>query len=164
MPKHYTQKEIEEICLAFEGTHGCGLINGIVFSEYEKERVIEVNPQKLAKFFSSFKCGGVARLINSISIPDEIMRDEFGSHSIDFYGVTKGPFSFENAMSLVGITMGSRKKQISPLEWLSYLAKGFDRLSDIQKSGFNDVCEDFALLNEALASGKGVCGTTERDF
>ncbi len=160
MHKHYTQKEIEEICLVFEGTHGKGLINEIVYSEYEKVKTIIVDPQKLIEFFSLLGSGGVTRLINTFNIPNETDLQEFGSHSIDFYGVTSGPFLFENAMSLVGITIGNRKKNISPLEWFSYLAKGFNRLSEIQKSGFNDVCEDFAKLNEAVASGKGMCEIT----
>lgn len=156
MSKHYTQQEIEEIRLAFEGTHGRGLINEIVWSEYEKERVSELDAQKLADFFSSLKCNGVVKFIDTINVPHEKGLFECGSHSIDFYGVTKGAFSFENAMSFVSLMIGSRKKQVTPLEWLSYLARGFDRLSEVQRSGFNDVCNDFGKLNEAVASGKGL--------
>lgn len=154
MPKHYTQQEIEEICLAFEGSHGRGLINEIVWSEYEKERVSELDTQKLAELFSSFKCDGIVKFIDTINVPSERGLTECGSHSIDFYGVTKGAFSFENAMSLVGLMIGSQKKKVTPLEWLSYLARGFDRLSEIQRSGFNDVCNDMAKLNEALAADR----------
>ena len=156
MRKNYNQKEIEGIRYAFDGTHGQGLINKIVFSEYEKEKISNPDPQKLADYFSSINCGGIARLINTINIPGEATPHEFGSHSIDFYGVTDGSFSLSNAATLVGVTIGNRRENISPLEWLSYLAKGFEGLSELQRSGFNDVCEDFANLNEVLISGKGV--------
>lgn len=164
MRKNYTKQEIEEIRLAFEGTHGHGLISKIVFSESEKEKISTVDPQKLSEFFSSSGGHGVARLISTMNTLSAIDLQEFGSHSIDFYGVTSGPFSFENAMSLVGIMIGNRKKNISPLEWLSYLAKGFHKLSEIQKAGFNDVCEDFAKMNEAVASGEGIHEITEEEL
>lgn len=164
MSGHYTQQEIEEIRFAFEGQHGRGLINEIVWTEYEKEHISKLDIKDLIDFFSSFKCGGVVRLINTINFPNEKGIFEFGSHCIDFYGVTKGAFSFENAGSLVGITIGSLKMQITPIEWLSYLTKGFDRLSKIQQSGFNDVCNDFGKLNEAVASGKGVRTMTHEEF
>lgn len=164
MRKHYTQQEIEEIRLAFEGPHGRGLINEIVWSEYEKERISETNAQNLSDLFSSLKCEGVVRFINTVNVPSEKGLFEWGSHSIDFYGVTKGAFSFENAMSLVGLMVGNRKKKVTPLEWLSYLARGFDRLSEIQRSGFNDFCNDMAKLNEALESGKGVRTMTPEEL
>lgn len=164
MSKYYTQQEIEEIRLAFEGPHGRGLINKIVLSEYEKGRINEPDILNLPEVFLAFKCDGVVRLINTLNSPNEKGLVECGSHCIDFYGVTKGAFSFENVMSLVGITIGSRKMQISPLEWLSYLASGFASLSEIQRSGFNDVCNDFGKLNETLASNKGVRKMTPEEF
>jgi hypothetical protein len=67
-----------------------------------------------------------------------------------------GPFSLENTSTLVGITIGNKHRNISTLEWFSYLAAGFHQLSELQKSGLNNVCEDFARMHEAIASGKGV--------
>ena len=156
MRKNYTQKEIEEIIRAFDGIHGQGLISKIVFSEHEKEKILDPAPEKLAEFFLAINCNGVAKLIQTMNFPGETTPYEFGSHCIDFYGVTDGPFSLSNAATLVGVTIGSRKKNIPPLWWLSYLSKGFESLSELQRMGFNDVCEDFANLNEALISGIGV--------
>jgi len=154
--KFYTQQEIKEICLAFAGKHGSGLINEIVLAGHKRERVCEVNAQELVEFFSSFECAGVAKLIRTLNTPQQEKLSECGSHTIDFYGVTKGEFSLANATTLVGITIGSQKKNISPTQWLYYLAKGFYKLSKIQRDGFDIVCVDFANLNEALSSGKGI--------
>lgn len=151
--------------LAFDGTpHGQGLLSKIVFSEHERQKITAVDTGLLKETFSSFNCSGIVHLIDTIDTPREAEMTEFGSHCIDFLGVVDGPFSFENAMSLVGIMIGSHRKKISPLEWLSYLAKGFDRLSEIQKEGFDVLCEDFAKLNETLASGEGFHVMTDKEL
>lgn len=165
MESPYTQEQIEEIVLAFEGTHGKGLIDEIVFSEQKKEALSVIDPKSLEKFFSDLGWSGIAEMIHFIAeAPKEKSIAEIGSHCIDFYGITKGPFSFQNARLFVGITIGSKKKGISPLEWLTYLARGFDRLSKLQKSGFNDFCKDIAKIEAQIASGSGVRSFTAEEF
>ena len=155
MKKYYTQQEIDEMRLAFEGPHGIGLINEIVFSEYRKNKVFDVDYQTLIEFFSSFNCSGVVSLIKTFQLFDGSGAYEFGSHSIDLYGVTDGPFSFENARTLICLKIGNIKMGITPSQWMSYLSRGFEQLSQLQMVGFDDVCDDFAKINQAVASGEG---------
>lgn len=160
----YSQNEIEEIHLAFDGIHGRGLLQAIVSKESEGKVSLMVDEQDLSLYFSSRGFEGITKLINILLLLGKAGEDQFGSHCIDFYGIMNAPFSLKNAETLVGVTIGNAKKKMTPLEWITYLRNGFDGLSEIQKSGFDNVCNDFAELRKALASGEGVREITPEEL
>lgn len=153
MKSHHTQEELDEMRQAFDGPGRLGLISDIVLSGHEKDKVTIVNHEELVNFFSSAGLIGIVELLKTFPFTDELINYEFGSHSIDLYDVASGPFSFKNATTMVYLKIGDKKKEISPSVWMSYLMRGFDRLSPIQKIGFNGVCADFAKMNNAFTSG-----------
>lgn len=153
MRNTYSQQELDEMRMAFDGPGRTGIISNIVFSEFEKREVTVVNPQDLVNFFSSAGYLGVVELLKTFPFLDDSKNYEFGSHSIDLYDVASGPFSIENAMTMVCLKIGDKKNGISPSFWMLYLMRGFDRLSPIQKIGFDGVCTDFAKMNQAITSG-----------
>lgn len=153
MKNHHSQQELDEMRLAFDGSHGVGLISNIVLSEYEKDKVTTVKHQELVNFFSTAGFLGVVELLKTFPFLDNSKNYEFGSHAIDLYDVASGPFSIENAMTMVCLKIGNKRNGISPSSWMLYLMRGFDRLSPIQKIGFDGVCTDFAKMNQAITSG-----------
>lgn len=160
----YSQAEIEEICLAFNGMHGRGLLQTIVNKESEGNISLMVDPQDLSLFFSFRGFEGIAKLVDTLVLLGKDGEDQFGSHCIDFYGVANGSFSLKNAETLVGVTIGDTKRNMTPLEWIAYLRNGFDCLSEIQKSGFNNVCNEFAEMRKACFTGEGIREITPEEL
>lgn len=153
MRGNYTQAELDEMRLAFDGSHGTGVISNVVLSEHEKDKNAIVNHQELVNFFSSAGCLGVIELLKTFPFLDDSKNYELSSHTIDLYDVASGPFSIENAMTMVCLKIGNKRKRVSPSLWMLYLTRGFDQLSSLQKIAFDEVCASFAKMNNALASG-----------
>ena len=143
--KPRTQEEIDHVRLAFNSNGRPGLIQTIVTEELAKNST-EVEKQELISRFMKYECAHVAALVEMAC---DMGLEEIGSSCIDLLGVAQGPFSFENAMSLQEIRIGSRRNHITAFLWLSALSGGFERLSPEQQKIFDEICKDFVRLNSA---------------
>lgn len=137
-----TSEEIEHLRLLFTSPGKSGLIETIV-QKYITHP--EESRESLIAFFNGRRCPNAA-LLMGIMVDDSIL--SIGSKSIDLYGVTQGPFSMENAMSLQSIQIGSQKNGITPLRWFTALSKGFDEITEEQRGMFDEICESFGKMRK----------------
>lgn len=140
-----TIEEIEKIRPAFSSNGKPGILEGIVRSGREKEADRIVNVNYLKERYAKLGCLGVVKLITYL-ISKESDVTEIGSGSIDWYGVTSGPFSPENAQSLQELYIGSHHAHLTPLQWLSYLSDGIETVIPEQRKAFDDICEELAMI------------------
>ncbi len=143
--KPRTQQEIDHVRLAFNSNGKPGLIQTIVTEELAKNSTGAKKEEVISRF-TEYGCEHVVALVEMVC---DMNIEEIGSSTIDLLGVAQGPFSFENAISLQEIRIGSRKNHISAFLWLSALSGGFGRLSPEQQKIFDEICKDFVLFKSA---------------
>ena len=142
MKKLYTQEEIEVIRLAFNSGQNIGTLQTLVNESIKKNPGLVGDMEALVKFYISEECKNIGELIPHLFTTETT---EMGSASIDFLGVTDGPFTIENAMSLQELRIGSRRSGINSATWFAHLAEGFANLPKLQKEGLDLVCEAFLV-------------------
>lgn len=145
----YTEEEIALIRPAFISDGKMGILETLVRTQHENNWNIAVDVEALKAAYGKLECRGVVQLIDVLAREGERELRELGSGSIDFAGVTKGPFSLEAAMSLVALYIGNPKLGITPLQWLTYLSVGFHTMIPIQRKAFSDICENLAAVHDA---------------
>ena len=121
----------------------------MVRASYEKTKNITLDKAQLVECYHIFGCEGVVALINML-FSDKRGLCEIGSSSLDFAGVTQGPFSLENAISLSSIYIGNRRKGVTPTKWLSHLSLAFGTLSLVQRDAFDVICQDIVNMENAI--------------
>ncbi len=153
MGSTYTWEEFALIREAFNHGKYVGLLESIVRAGHERERTVLVNIPELLRTYAALEALNVVRLIKLLSSSREHIPDEIGFSSIDFMGVMDGPLTAEATQNLCALYIGNPRKGIGPLEWLTYLSRGFSRLLPIQARAFDEVCGDFALFLEKIRDG-----------
>lgn len=148
-----THAGLEEVQLLFGSLHSDGLLAEIMHTELNKGALQSGEVEKATEYFASIKCDGVVHLIRSLEKDGEDCACEVGSHSINLHGVAGTPRSSENFGTHVSLMIGNIKKDVTPIKWLAYLARGFNQLSPIQQKAFDAICADFAKINDLHAAG-----------
>ena len=121
----------------------------IVRTGMEKSANTAVDIDVLKRKYAKLNCPGTIKLIEFLSTNGKDLV-EIGSSSIDLAGVTMGPFSIENALRLQELHIGSRLNNVSPLQWLTYLSDGLDKVDPEQVVAFDGVCAEFATASTAV--------------
>ncbi len=149
MSPNRTDEEIKRIRPAFNSNGKPGILESIVQTGIERRISIPIDINSLKRKYAELGCPGTVKLIEFLSADGKEIQ-EIGSSSIDVAGVTIKPFSVENALSLQELHIGSRRSNVSPLQWLTYLADGLDKVTPEQIKIFNDICLEFATTQEAV--------------
>ena len=148
MPTKRTSEEIVRIRPAFNSNGRIGAFEGIVRTGHEKTREVRVDLPKLKRIYTGAQCLNVANLVEYLATNGAGVR-EIGSGSIDLAGVSKGEFSMEDALSLQELYIGNPHRNITPLQWLTYLADGLSNLLPEQVRVFDEICGDLYLMATA---------------
>ena len=147
-----TAEEVALIRPAFNSNGRSGILEMIVLARKERAALAIVDISNLKKKYADLGCVGAVALIEVLSSKKETPK-EIGSGSIDFTGVTQGPFSIEGAMSLQELYIGGRRTGTTPLIWLAYLAEGIHGVMPLQRKAFDEICAEFSAISTALDDG-----------
>ena len=143
-----TEEELERLKPAFGSE---GIFQSIVRTGMERESNIKVDAGVLEEFFHNLNLHGIGKLINLLSANESSMGiKEFGFSSIDFTGVLNGAFTFEAAKKLVSLYIGLPKFNVTPLQWLAYLSKGVNSISQEHLVALDDVADGYVTIMTAF--------------
>ncbi len=152
MASRRTSEEIARIRPAFNSNGKPGILESIVRTGRERKQNVTVDVEKLRSIYGELGCASVVRLIEFLA-SDKGGIQELGSGSIDLAGATQEPFSIEGAMSLQELYIGNPRTNLSPLQWLMYLAEGIQAVVPEQRKVFDEICRDFLAMHAAVRSG-----------
>lgn len=124
----------------FDSVEGVGLATEIVLSEYE----VWINSQydlpdyrEVRRFFEEKDCSGLVSIVEFLEKNPKCT--QVGSGSIDLSGVSEETFSVQRSRTLSRIRIGFCEIGVTPLMWLIFLSRGFDRIPNDLWEGFDSI-------------------------
>lgn len=139
-----------------------GLLQTIVLEEHARDSEITEGPDEVGRFFESAGCPSVAQLITRLEQKRSkgIALTCIGSGSIDLNRIVDDPEScnvetaFSSEKGFQELYFGIKRLSINPVEWLVYLARGFDRVPVELRPTFDSVVQDLVAFDAAIDSSK----------
>lgn len=115
----------------------------------------EIDVDKLKAFYTAQDCAGMDALIDALQLPANRGLVYFGSSSIRLANVIPDKIQtfFDGTVSFY---IGNRSKNISPLQWLVHLARGFEKVPPKMRPVLGGVAASLAEMLCATASAAPV--------
>lgn len=135
--------------ILFDSNFVPGLLQRIVLEEHSKSPQVVEDVETVKSVYAEAGCHNVVLLIQHLAAKDAdgMGVAVIGSGSIDIAGLINETSSLGDALQLQELYLGIAVLSIDPVEWLTYLARGLDRVPPELYPAFDLVCDSFLAFD-----------------
>lgn len=149
MAQKRTSEEIELIRPAFMSNGKPGIFENIVLGRRERKGDVVINVTDLKQRYTELGCLGTVKLIEFLESEEGKEGTQIGSGTIDFSDDDHEEYFrkvFTGEKPLLSLYIGNPNINVTPLQWLTYLAEGLGDVIPEQIKAFDYICYELAMV------------------